>query len=332
MQSNEFDFNENINAAYLNYSQQFEKFSLQVGIRAEQTRNEGYSATADSSFSRQYLNLFPNVSLSHQIGKDHSLSYSYSRRIDRPSYEDLNPFTFFLDQYTFERGNPFLNPQFTHSGNVSYGFKQAAFLTVSYGHTDDAMADIIEQDDSLNTTFQTKANLATLDNISINLSSPIPIKKWWMMRANLSANYNSFESEYSGGFIDNSQWTFNGYLANYFTIRKGMTAEVSGWYQSRSLFSLVEILPMYAVNIGFSQTVLDGKGTIKFSGNDVFNMQEFRGVIQQDNVDATLNNKWQTRRFSVSFTYRFGNSEVKPARRRDTATDEERERASGGNN
>jgi hypothetical protein len=307
MQSNEFDFNENINAAYLNYSQQFEKFSLQVGIRAEQTRNEGYSATADSSFSRQYLNLFPNVSLSHQIGKDHSLSYSYSRRIDRPSYEDLNPFTFFLDQYTFERGNPFLNPQFTHSGNVSYGFKQAAFLTVSYGHTDDAMADIIEQDDSLNTTFQTKANLATLDNISINLSSPIPIKKWWMMRANLSANYNSFESEYSGGFIDNSQWTFNGYLANYFTIRKGMTAEVSGWYQSRSLFSLVEILPMYAVNIGFSQTVLDGKGTIKFSGNDVFNMQEFRGVIQQDNVDATLNNKWQTRRFSVSFTYRFGN-------------------------
>lgn len=331
-QSNEFDFNENINAAYLNYSQQFEKFSLQVGIRAEQTRNDGYSATLDSTLNREYVSLFPNISLSHQLGEDHSLSYSYSRRIDRPSYEDLNPFTFFLDQYTFERGNPFLNPQFTHSLNASYGFKQAAFLTLSYGHTDDAMADIIEQNDSSNQTFQTKANLATLDNVSINLSSPIPVQKWWMMRVNLSANYNSFISEYSGGFIDNSQWSFNAYLANSFTIRKGTTAEISGWYQSKSIFSMIEILPMYSVNIGFSQTVLDGKGTLRLSGNDVFNIQQFRGVIHQDNINASINNKWQTRRFSLSFTYRFGNSQVKAARQRNTATDEERERASGGNN
>lgn len=332
LQSNMFEFTENINAAYVNYSHRFEKFSLQAGVRAEHTNNSGYSATLDSALSRQYVSLFPNVSLSHQIGDDHSLSYSYSRRIDRPSYEDLNPFSFFLDQYTFERGNPFLNPQFTHSFNTSYGFKQAAFLTVSYGHTSGAMTDIIEQVDSLNLTFQTKANLATLDNISINLSSPIPIQKWWMARVNLSANYNSFVSEYVGGFIDNQQWSFNAYMANYFTIRKGTTAEISGWYQSESLFGIINILPMYAVNIGFSQTVLDGKGTIKLSGNDIFNTQQFRGRIQQDNVNAAINNKWQTRRFNLSFTYRFGNSEVKPARRRNTATDEERRRAGSDNN
>lgn len=332
LQSNAFEFKENINAAYVNYNQKFDKLSLQVGVRAEHTNNEGYSATLDSLLNRQYVSLFPNISLSHNIGKDHSLSYSYSRRIDRPSYEDLNPFSFFLDQYTFERGNPFLNPQFTHSFNTSYGYKQAAYLTASYGRTTGAMTDVIEQIDSLNLTFQTKINLATLDNVSINLSTPIPIQKWWMARVNLSANYNSFKSEYVGGTIDNQQWSFNAYMANYFTIRKGTTAEISGWYQSESLFGIINILPMYAVNVGFSQTVLDGKGTIKLSGNDIFNTQKFRGVIQQDNVNANINNKWQTRRFSASFTYRFGNSQVKPARRRETATDEERKRAGSDGN
>lgn len=332
LQSNAFEFKENINAAYVNYSRSFENMSLQVGVRAENTNNEGYSETLDSSLSRQYVSLFPNISLSHNIGKDHTVSYSYSRRIDRPSYEDLNPFSYFLDQYTFERGNPFLNPQFTHSFNTSYGYKQAAFLTASYGRTTGAMTDVIEQNDSLNLTFQTKINLATLDNVSINLATPIPIQKWWMARVNLSTTYNSFKSEYIGGTIDNQQWSFNAYFANYFTIRKGTTAELSGWYQSESLFGIINILPMYAVNIGFSQTVLDGKGTIKLSGNDIFNTQKFRGIIQQDNVNATINNKWQTRRFSASFTYRFGNSQVKPARRRETATDEERRRADSDNN
>lgn len=328
LQSNAFEFQENINAAYVNYSQSFDKMTLQIGVRAENTNNQGYSATLDSTLSRQYVSLFPNISLSHNIGENHSLSYSYSRRIDRPSYEDLNPFAFFLDQYTFEKGNPFLNPQFTHSFNTSYGYKQTAFLTASYGRTTGAMTDVIEQIDSLNLTFQTKVNLATLDNVSINLSTPIPIQKWWTARLNLSANYNSFKSEYVGGTIDNQQWSFNAYMANYFTIRKGTTVELSGWYQSRSLFGIIEILPMYAVNFGFSQTVLDGKGTIKVSGNDIFNRQQFRGVIQQDNLNLKISNKWQSQQFSLSFTYRFGNDQVKPSRRRETATDEERKRAS----
>lgn len=331
LQSNTFEFKENINAAYVNYSQSFDKMTLQIGVRAENTNNQGYSATLDSTLNREYVSLFPNISLSHTIGKDHSLSYSYSRRIDRPSYEDLNPFAYFLDQYTFERGNPFLNPQFTHSFNTSYGYKQTAFLTASYGRTTGAMTDVIEQIDSLNLTFQTKINLATLDNVSINLSTPIPIQKWWMARVNLSGTYNSFQSEYAGGTIDNQQWSFNAYMANYFTIRKGTTAEISGWYQSRSLFGIIEILPMYAVNFGFSQTVLDGKGTVKLSGNDIFNMQKFRGVIQQDNINTTIDNKWQTRQLSASFTYRFGNDKVKPSRKRGTATDEEQKRAGGDN-
>ena len=152
-----------------------------------------------------------------------------------------------------------------------------------------------------------------------------------MARVNLSGTYNSFQSEYAGGTIDNQQWSFNAYMANYFTIRKGTTAEISGWYQSRSLFGIIEILPMYAVNFGFSQTVLDGKGTVKLSGNDIFNMQKFRGVIQQDNINTTIDNKWQTRQLSASFTYRFGNDKVKPSRKRGTATDEEQKRAGGDN-
>jgi hypothetical protein len=130
--SNHFNYDENINAAYGNYSTALDKKTkLQVGLRVEHTKSEGVSETvgkADRGVFREYVNLFPTVFLSRQLDTNHVLNFSYSRRIDRPNYQDLNPFRFYLDRFTYQQGNPYLQPQYTNSFQLTHVYK-APFST-----------------------------------------------------------------------------------------------------------------------------------------------------------------------------------------------------------
>lgn len=331
-QTNNFIYQEDIYAAYVNFNAKVGKFSIQGGLRGEYTNSLGESVTLDTSVARGYMNWFPSISVSHDLAKNHSLSYSYSRRIDRPTYQDLNPFVFFLDQYTFERGNPLLQPQFTNSVALTYGYMNAAYLTFNYSRTTDAMTEIIRQDDSLQVTFQTEENLAQFDNFSINLSTPIPVTKWWMMRVNFTTFYNKFYSEYSdASVIDRESWAANAYWSNNFTINKKIRAELSANYQSAMNYGIIDMAAQWGVDAGFNMPILDGKGRLSFNVNDIFNTRRFGGSIQQDNIDAVIDNKWESRRVFVSFSYNFGNNDVKPNRRRRTATADEQNRVDSGN-
>ncbi|MCB9293613.1 MAG: TonB-dependent receptor [Lewinellaceae bacterium] len=327
--TNQFLYEENIYAAYLNASKQFGGFNLQLGLRAEYTQSDGYSVTLAQKTKRDYLDLFPSASLSHQIGENHSLSYAFSRRIDRPSYQNLNPFIYFLDQYTFLKGNPFLQPQYSNTVSVNYGYKQRYFLTLAYTHTSRFMSEILDQDDEQLLTFQTMANLDRFDNYSLNLHVPVTITDWWSARFNLSAYYNGFQSVYLGQAFDNSQFSYNINMNQNFNLPEGFKAEISGYYQSGMAYSFFDISHRYQIDLGVSKTFLDGRADLRLSIADLFNLREHKVDIVQGNINVQVDNKWETRRATLSFTYRFGNEEVKPARRRTTATEEEQDRAKG---
>lgn len=329
--TNTFIYEENIHAAYVNFNKQFEKFSLQAGLRGELTDALGNSVTLDTTVERSYFNLFPSLNISHQLGEKHSMSYSYSRRIDRPTYQDLNPFLYFLDQYTFERGNPLLQPQFTHALSVTYGFQNMAFATINYSITNNAMTEIIFQDDSLKLTFQTEDNLARVDNFSLNLSTPIPVKDWWMIRVNFTGFYNHFQAEFPEYSIDTKNWAGNFYVSNNFTLSKKIRAELSGSYQTPLTYGIIDMAAQYGIDAGLNMKVLDGKGKLSVNINDIFNTRRFAGIIQQGNIDAAISNDWESRRVFASFSYNFGNSELKPNRRRRTATSDEQRRVDSGN-
>jgi len=324
--TNQFLYEEDIYAAYLNANKQFKGFTLQLGLRAEYTRSDGYSATLGQNTERDYLDWFPSASLSHQLGENHSLSYSYSRRIDRPSYQSLNPFIYFLDQYTFMKGNPFLQPQYSNSLSVNYGYKQRYFLTLAYTHTSRFMAEILDQDDEQLLTFQTMANLDRFDNYSLNLHLPVTIADWWSARFNISAYYNDFQSVYLGQAFNNKQFSYNLHASQNFKLPEGFKAEISGYYQSRMVYSFFDISHRYQIDMGFSKTFLDGKADLKLSVNDIFNLREHHVDIAQGNINVVVDNKWETQRATLSLTYCFGNEEVKPARHRSTATEEEQGR------
>ncbi|HYH57365.1 MAG TPA: outer membrane beta-barrel family protein, partial [Anseongella sp.] len=200
--TNHFRYRENINAGYLNISKEFKGFSVQVGLRGEQTITEGHQITIDSLVERNYFQLFPSIFLRKEISKNHQLQVSYSRRIDRPDYQSLNPFRYYLDPYTYEEGNPYLRPQMTHSIELSHIFKGNFTTALSYSHTDDVMTEVARQIDSTNTTFVTRENLSVRNNYGLSITAPLTVTSWWMSNNYFNLFYNEYKGEYLGDFIN----------------------------------------------------------------------------------------------------------------------------------
>lgn len=324
--TNHFQYDENILAAYANASRQFEKWGIQAGLRAEHTRSVGNSITLSKVVDREYLEFFPSLSLQFQQSDKHQFGLNYSRRIDRPNYQDLNPFVYYLDPFSYVQGNPFLNPMFTHSVELSHTFKGMVTSSLSYSRTEDYITQVTIQNDTTKTTVAINYNLDNFHNYSFNLSSPIPIAKWWMAQTNLNLNYRSFQAEFLGARLDNRGFTANIYVSNQFTLPKGYTMELSGWYRSPDVDGIFVGRSMYMADFGMSKKILKDKGALRLSVSDIFNTGRWRGYTIYENMDLSVDSKWQSRRINVSFNYRFGNQNVKGPQRRGTSSDEERNR------
>ncbi len=326
LRSDHFIYEEDIHAGYVNFNTQYKNIQIQAGLRAEYTVSDGMSVTLDQRVKRSYLSWFPSLSLSRQLAEKHNLSLSYSRRIDRPNYENLNPFVFFLDQYTFGKGNPFLTPQYTNSLSANYGFKEVFFVSLSYSRTDDVITEVLEQEDDTQRTYQTVQNLAQFDNISLSFSAPFEVAKWWTLRANLTGFYNSFQSPYLGGAIEQSQLSANVHLSQQFSLPLGIKGELTAFYQSPSAYGMFEMRHQFFMDAGLSAKVLKGKGTLRLNVNDLLNTMRFAVKVRQDNIFVDVENYRESRKANLTFTYNFGNSNVKAARRRSTATEDEQNR------
>ena len=332
LRTNQFVYQEDILAGYVNASTQLGKAMVQVGLRMENTSSDGHSVTLDQRVQRDYTNLFPSISLSHQIKDKHSLSYTFSRRLNRPNYRDLNPFIEYLDDYTFQKGNPFLQPQYANTFGINYGLGNSLFISANYSKTTDAMTEVIEQFSAENTTFQTKQNLDDFEAINVNVTMPIVISSKWTSRLSLTGFHHQFNSVIPSGQLNNNQTSFHFYMGNELSLAKGWRAEVTGWYQSALVWGLFELDPQYSMDLGFSKRVMNGLGSIKVGLNDVFFTLRNAVDVLQDDINLQVRQNRDSRRATLSFSYRFGNQKVKQARRRKTATEAEAGRIGGDKN
>ena len=330
--SNRFIYTENISAAYLNYSRPLgKKTQLQTGLRLEHTNSVGNSVTLNDVRSRDYTNLFPSVFVTQQLDSSNALSFNYSRRIDRPNYQNLNPFIFFLDPFTYQQGNPNLRPQFTNSFQLTHTYKQAFITTLAYSRIADAIIDEVpRQIAAENKTFVTSENIDHQDNLSLTLSFPLPVAKWWTMQTNVSAFYNRYKTFYNNELLTLQQTSWNAYTSQNFTLSKTMTVEVSGYYNGAGVYGFYQIRPMGALSLGVQKQGWDKKGRFSLNMNDLFWTNHFTGKAQFQDIDFQVKSFWQSRMIRASFTYRFGNQNVKSARDRNTGADELKSRMKGG--
>ncbi|MCO4292449.1 TonB-dependent receptor [Solitalea sp. MAHUQ-68] len=328
--SNHFDYDENINAAYLNFSKEIKKFSFQLGLRGEQTRTKGNQRTTNDITERNYFQLFPTAYIKYEVNKNNALQVSYSRRVNRPDYESLNPFRNELDPYTYQQGNPDLKPQISNGVEFSHILKGKYTTTINYSKTTDVMTDLTAPGAKPNSVYITKANLSTLDNYGISFSAPINFTKWWSANAYANVYHSGYKGHYLNDIVDRQQTTFSFNAQNTFTFAEGFTGEVSGFYNSKMIEGIIDIYPMWQISAGVQKSILDKKGSIKLNVNDIFNVQQFKGKIKYSTMDIDVKNRWDSRVATLSFTYRFGNSNLKTSQHNSTSSNEEANRAKQG--
>jgi|SRR6218665_603468 len=327
-----FAYDEQISAVYINFSKQVKKWGFQTGLRGEHTHSTGKQVLIGKSISRDYFQVFPTAYISYSMNDKNQFGLNYGRRINRPNYQDMNPFQRFLDLYTYNQGNPYLTPQFTNNIELSHIFAGRLNTTLNYTYTTDIINDILKQNDETKVTFQTKENVASSRNIGISISYNAPLTKWWT----ISLYGNAFNNMYKG-LVNNVilKTDVNAYFFNFnnqFKFAKTWGAEVSGWYQSKTLYTSMFILdPIYVISFGASKQILKNKGSLKLSVIDPFRLQRSDVNINHSNIDMRVYNTWDNRRVGLTFTYRFSKGQTVQQRKQSGSSQDEQRRIGGGN-
>jgi iron complex outermembrane receptor protein len=337
--TNHFAYRENINAAYINLNKHYQKWTVQAGLRLENTNYSGHQFgnpytvnNNDSTFKNSYFNLFPTLYISYQENEKNQFSLNYGRRIDRPAYQDLNPFLFFLDEYTYQAGNPYLQPQYTQNIELSHTYNNFLTTTLNYSLTKDFFSETFEQ--SGHATILRNGNIGQRVNAGIAVSAQITVRKWWTAILYGNLNYNQFTGILYGENINVSAATFLGNMNNQFHFSKGWGAELSGFYQSSGVEGQVLVNPLGQVSAAFTKQILKDKASLKLGLRDIFYTQQVSGHINFQETEATFHNARDSRQVSLSFSYRFGKP-IKGAQQRRNqggATDEQNRVKVGGNN
>lgn len=333
--TNHFIYKENINALYFNFNKQIKKWGIQAGLRAENTNLNGHQVGSgsrpDSLFSRSYLNLFPTAYVSYAANDKNTFSVNYGRRIDRPAYQDLNPFYYFLDEYTYNVGNTLLQPQFSDNIEVSHTYNGFLTTTFNYSKTHNMISEVLKQITEERKTFQTRENIASRTTTGLAVSANIPVASFWSSNLFSNVNFNQFQGQIDGSTLNVDGVTFMANMNNQFKLKKGWSAELSGFYRSKGIESQIVINPMWRLDAGVQKQIIKNKGSLKLSIRDIFNSQNFSGTVNFKDIDVYIKNQSDSRVVSLTFSYRFGKP-VKQQQRKTGGASDEQSRVKGPGN
>jgi iron complex outermembrane receptor protein len=329
--SNHFFYRERIHALYASSEKKFKSFTVQGGLRYENTQynaeQKGNSQRKDSSFSRKYDGIFPTLFAEFKADSSNSFSFSAGRRIDRPAYQKLNPFVFVINKYTYQQGNPFFRPQYTWNFQLSHQFKQFLITTVNYSVTTDYFSQIfLSLPDGI--LVYSEGNLGRMRNVGLTVSSQFDVSAWW----SISAQANLYNKKIEG-VVWNERITaltqFNMNLNNQFRLGSGWSAELSGFFVTKE-HELQEITdPTGQLTAGIAKQVLKNKGSVKLTLRDIFYTQAMKGDTDFEQASEYFKLTRDSRVLTIAFSYRFGKSFKSPAKR--SGATEEVERVGTGN-
>jgi len=308
--TNHFIYEENINALYGNVSKKWDKFKATAGLRMENTNVKGTQLTTSQINKRNYTQLFPSAVFSYDITDKSNLEVNFSRRITRPSYNQLNPFKFYLDPTTLKAGNPDLNAQTTMNYELTYSLSNKYFATLSYSKTSDNITDILKPvvENGQIITVQTIENLNSASNFGLYLIVPVKVTKWWDMNNSANFYYGSYTGNVSGTQINNKgNFTFNINSINSFKLGNGYTAELTGNYKAREVYAYLDMSPVWYLNIG-AQKKFKNNSILKFSFTDMFFTSNIKGQTVYNDYLENFAVKRDTRVVTLSYTYNFGSS------------------------
>ncbi|MCB0736415.1 MAG: TonB-dependent receptor [Bacteroidetes bacterium] len=304
--SNTLYYTENVHAAYLMAGNELKRFSYQVGLRAEYTEIETYLEETNSRYPRNYFNLFPTAHFTYKQSIKNSFQLSYSRRINRPSFWNLNPFYSFTDPRNFHAGNPNLNPEFTHSFEAGHMFfyKGGSLLSSIYFRHSDDVFERITTSNGDNTTLSIPVNLSTQDAIGIEMNHNQAFGKKLRLTTNANFYKQNQSGEYEGVLYQNEALTFSGRSNMQFTFLKNVNGQMSFNYRAPRSTPQGFSRSVWHSDLGFAGDFMKGNASWNISVRDMFNTRKRRGWTDIDGYYSYSEFQWRSRYIMGTITYR----------------------------
>lgn len=308
-----------------------DKTNLQLGLRYEHTDSELISNTQGKVVDRTFGELFPTAYLSHKINDTLGLNFSYSRRITRPTFNDMAPFVIFIDPNTFFAGNPAVQPAISNAVKFDMNYR-SLILSSQYSVEKGTIATFQSRFDEENERLIFGAeNLDQTSVFSLTLGLPITLTNWWKMQNNVTYLNTKISNTFDESIIDFQQNTFNINTTQSFTMAKNLSSEINITYNSPTLLSFVGtgvLQEIYSINFAIQKKFGEKGGTLSFRVNDLLDSRKWTVVttIPEQNLNTTNTFDLFNRTFGLSYSNSFGNSKLKSARTRGTGAEEEKRR------
>jgi hypothetical protein len=334
VRSNIFLYDEKVYAGYANYMRTLNsKWSMSAGLRVESTDAVGdlqafKAELQEDPVNLDYTNFFPSGGLTFQQAHNKTWSLNYGRRINRPDYNVLNPFTVQLSELSFMKGNESLNPEIVNNLELGYTLNYRYNFKLSYSKTTNQITRLIAPDDEdPRAGFITWANLAEQTIYGFNAALPFTVNSWWNAFVNISGGYLDNQADYGDdAIVDVQAFTYSIYQQHTFTLPKGFTGEISGYYSGPGVWGGVfKYNETWSLNLGLQKKFFNDLMNVKLSVNDVFYQSGWDGVSDFNGLIGEGMGNWDSRRAAISVSYNFGNKNVK-SRKRKTGIEDESKR------
>lgn len=312
--TNDFLYEENINAAYGIVGNKTGKFSYQAGLRAEWTGVTTELKQTKEVNERNYANLFPSVHVTYDFAKQNAFQLSFSRRVRRPQYNDLSPFATYSDNRNYWSGNPDLNPEFTNAfelGHIKYMGKGSLTSSLYYRHTNGKITSIrrVQEDGS---SYTRPENLGTEDAYGAEFTSSFTPYQWWK----LDGSVNFFRAITDGTGLDedfqSDTYSWFVRMMSRFTLWKNTDVQLRGNYEAPQQTPQGKRKAMATLDLAASRDILKNNGTLTLSVIDVFNSRKFRSVIEGANFYTVNNSQGRRRQINLTLNYRLHQAKKKP--------------------
>jgi hypothetical protein len=302
--TNHFNYREQIYAGYANWSGAIsKKVTLQTGLRVEHTVSEGISYTTGQVTPRDYTDLFPSVFVQQKVSDNYNITYSYTRRLTRPNYGNLNPFRFYRDPYTWEQGNPYLRPQYTHALGINQIIKKVYSISFSYLEHRDVNAELPILNADSATTIYTTGNVDKGRYFGLTAVAPLRVMKGWDIQNTLTLSYNKLAMIVDKKEVVNDRVSYYYQMNHTIQLPKSLRLEVAYWYRSAVAGGLYTVHAMSRFDVALKKSFFKKKLDVGISGADIFAGQRFRFTTD---INGNVNDFDQYFRFrAVGFNIRW---------------------------
>ena len=322
--TNKFDYRENTQAIYGSAQRTMGKWELQAGLRGEYTQTKSYSETAGQTARTDYFKLFPTVFIQYKPNDNHAMNLNYSKRIDRPTFWDMNPFRTYYTATSYSQGNPFLQPSFSNNIEFGYTLKSNYSLSVYAQFVNNARTRVSMTDSATKSYSFNEANVGNVKNYGGNINITLSPFKWWECVLSGNAWYSVFSSDYYGGQYGASKPAFLVETNNTINLNKAKTVVFNAnfSYTSKGLDDFELVHAYYTLTLGIRILLFDKRLTLACNGYDILRTE--RNHIENQYNGTVQDNYWDERNFRFSVGWKFGNSGIKAQRERAVNEDQQR--------